>query len=136
MKYSNSFRKLIPIGICVCISLLTGCAKTVDMGETTTSSIVLKYVYGSTDIEAVLSEEESKQVIDMFDGKVLDKNRSSCGFSKDISITVEGVTYAIACDSCGRIKNCKNNQYFNISAEERNVIEQIFKKYGGKFPCV
>ena len=96
----------------------------------------LTYVYGDRDIHVILTKEETAAVCRILNGKWMYEDNPSCGFSENISITVDGVTLALACDSCGQMKNCGNGKYVFLFPQERQTIEDIFQTYGGKFPCV
>lgn len=94
----------------------------------------LHYNYNNEHISVILTKFENDIVKDIFNKKKLYFDEPSCGFDKSISIEFDDNYYCIACDSCGIVK--LNDKYFNISTVERSKIEEIFKKYGGEFPCV
>mgnify|MGYP004696926137 FL=1 len=94
----------------------------------------LHYNYNNEHISVILTKFENDIVKDIFNKKKLYFDEPSCGFDKSISIEFDDNYYCIACDSCGIVK--LNDKYFNISTAERSKIEEIFKKYGGEFPCV
>ena len=94
----------------------------------------LHYNYNNEHISVILTKFENDIVKDIFNKKKLYFDEPSCGFDKSISIEFDDNYYCIACDSCGIVK--LNDKYFNISTAERGKIEEIFKKYGGEFPCV
>ena len=75
-------------------------------------------------------------VVEILDGKIETPDNPSCGFSEDISITIGGNTFALACDRCGIVKNCTTGKYISISDAERDILEKLFTGRGGKFPCV
>ncbi|MCQ2449738.1 MAG: hypothetical protein MJ132_06085 [Clostridia bacterium] len=94
----------------------------------------LSYIYNDKNIIVDLSAEENKQLKEMFNGKKLYKDSPSCGFSKNISICFNESYFCIACDQCSTVK--LDNKYFNISKADRKVLNGIFEKYGGSFPCI
>ena len=94
----------------------------------------LHYNYNNEHISVILTKFENDIVKDIFNKKKLYFDEPSCGFDKSISIEFDDNYYCIACDSCGIVK--LNDKYFNISTAERSKIEEVFKKYGGEFPCV
>ena len=116
---------------------LTGCSR---VSLSSTASGEVTYTYGEVSFTESLTADEVKSVVHILDGK---QQRSgdvfgvpACGFSEEISITIDGTTFALACDDCGTVKNCKNGTYIFISDEERDILEAIFTSRGGKFPCV
>ena len=87
-----------------------------------------------------LTKQEEETVVGILNGKkqesAIFSGVPSCGFSPDISITIDGVTFALAMDKCGVLQNCSTMQYIYISDAERETIEAIFTSRGGTFPCV
>lgn len=85
-----------------------------------------------------LTEEEVAAVIRVLDGKreYTATAAPNCGFSRTVSITIDGTTYALAMDKCPAVKNMETQKYIDISNDERNVLEQLFISRGGEFPCV
>lgn len=94
----------------------------------------LNYVYNDKNINVNLSADEIKTIKDMFNGKRLYNDNPSCGFTENVSISFDGMIFCVACDTCPIIK--WENKYFRISEEDREIINRIFEKYGGSFPCV
>ena len=98
------------------------------------------YSYGSVSFSEPLTEEEAKTVSKILNGKVMYSGAlygiPSCGFTPKIAIKIDGVTFALACDACGTLRNCSNMMYLDISAKERAVLEEIFRSRGGTFPCI
>lgn len=89
--------------------------------------------------EEELTEAETNAVVKILEGKNYDfyfGSTPSCGFDQNIAIIVNGVRFAIACDSCGTLLSYRNLQYVEISNEERAVLEELFTSRGGKFPCI
>lgn len=129
-------KRLLCIG--VVILMLTagcGCAKT-SVGAN--SEVTLTFIYGGKDIHTALSDEEAEKVIAILDGNIYDPVSAgvpSCGFDKDISFTVDGRVYAIACDTCNCIQDLGNEKFFTVSEEEIEYIHTLFEHYGGSFPC-
>ncbi len=89
-------------------------------------------VFGKIDI--ILNQEESDTLKEILNNKLLFMENLYCGFSEDKSIKFGDLIFCIAHDSCNVIKVGK--MYFNISEEEREIINQIFKNHGGRFPCI
>ena len=89
--------------------------------------------------EEKLTTEEANRVIEILEGKAYDfyfGSTPSCGFDRDIALIVNGVRFSMACDKCGTLLNWRNMRYVEISAEEREVLEEMFTSRGGKFPCI
>ena len=102
-------------------------------GETAT----LTYKVNGKDIEATLTQEETLLVAKILRGKIAYRDAwLSCGFSTDASITIDGVTYCLARDSCGYMQIGDTAKKITLRDSERAEIEAIFEKYGGKFPCI
>ncbi|NLP35258.1 MAG: hypothetical protein GX359_08715 [Clostridiales bacterium] len=103
----------------------------VDIYDTKAS---LTYVYNDKSIKTQLTDEESLLLKEIFNNKKLRTDNPSCGFTENISISFNDLVFCIACDDCPIVKLGK--KYFKISKSDRETVEQIFKKYGGSFPCV
>lgn len=94
----------------------------------------LIYIYSDKNIDINLSAEESETIKNMFNGKKIYSDNPSCGFTEDVSIRFDNLIFCIACDQCPIVK--LEGKYFKISKADREVINLIFEKYGGSFPCV
>lgn len=118
------------------VAALCGCARTrVSSG----AQVTLNFVYADQDIHVVLPEEEAARVIEILDGKSYDPIGSgtpSCGFSKDISLSVDGHIYAIARDTCAGFQDMGNLRCATVSTDEISYIHSLFRQYGGYFPCI
>lgn len=131
MKRFAAFVILIAIIFSIC-----GCSKT---KVSTNADVTLKFYFLENEIEAVLSEDEATKVIAILDGKTyspLSSGVPSCGFDKNISLTVGNHTYAIARDTCNCIQDLGNLRFFDIPQEDMAYIHRLFEKYGGHFPCI
>lgn len=98
------------------------------------ANAVLNFVYSDKNINVTLNEEESTTIKDMFDRKRLYKDNLACGFTESVSISFDGMVFCVACDMCPIIKF--DNKFFRISEKDREILNLIFEKYGGFFPCV
>ena len=92
------------------------------------------YIYEDKTINSNLTVDESEFLKKIFNGKRAYFDNPSCGFDENVSVRFSDMTFCIACDTCSIIK--VKDRYFGISDEEREEINKIFEKYGGKFPCV
>lgn len=97
---------------------------------------VITYSYEDIYIWEELYGDDVDTVVKILDGKIETRDNPSCGFSEDISITIGGNTFALACDRCGIVKNCTTGKYISISDSERDILENLFTTRGGKFPCI
>ena len=98
------------------------------------ANAVLTFKYNDSNIEVSLSEKESKTIRSIFYGRNLYTDTPSCGFSEEVSIRFGDMVFCIACDNCAIIRY--NDRYFSVSDNDREVINSIFEKYGGFFPCI
>ena len=114
----------------VCI-LIASCMKVNNIPDT---NAVLVFKYSDKNIEVALSSDESKTIKGIFDQKRLYADNPSCGFSEDISIRFGDLVFCVACDGCATVR--LNDRFFSVSDSDRAVIDQLFEKYGGFFPCV
>ena len=115
----------------ILVHVICACRVSVPKNQT----VELVYKDPDTDIHAQLSEDESKKVIEIFNGKHLYFGSPSCGFGEEVSLRINGKSYAPACDNCCIIKDCSSGMYFDISASEREIVEEYFAAYGVTFPC-
>ena len=115
---------------------ICGCTKT---SVNKNADVTLSFVYGEANISVALEDDEAEKVIDILNGNNYDPISSSipaCGFDKNISLKIDGQTFAIACDTCNYIQDLGNLRYFDIPKEDMEYIHSLFEKYGGYFPCV
>ena len=94
----------------------------------------LTYIYSDKNIDISLSAEESERIKSMFNGKRTYSDNPSCGFTENISIRFNNLIFCIACDKCPIVK--LGDKYFKISESDREIINRIFEKNGGSFPCI
>ena len=75
-------------------------------------------------------DDEPEKVIYILNGNNYDPISSgvpSCGFDKNISLKVAGLTFAIACDTCNYIQDLGNLRYFDISQEDILYVAEPWK---------
>ncbi|MCL2695702.1 MAG: hypothetical protein FWE69_05195 [Clostridiales bacterium] len=104
-------------------------------GETITLYYYHSY-HSEAPIEQELTDEEAQTVIGILNRRAIFTDYPSCGFSENVSLRIGRQIFCIAGDSCPIIRYGNTNKYIEISYEERSIIETIFMKYGGRFPCV
>lgn len=124
---------------CVMVMSLCACGA-VQLDANTSGTVTYRNEHTGVSFSERLTEEETGTVVAILRGKKQEIailcGIPSCGFSPSISITVDGMTFALAMDKCGMLQNCNTMQYINISDSERETIESIFTTRGGTFPCV
>ncbi len=113
------------------LGLLSACS-TVQIQEGQEAGFT--YRYGEQDISATLSQEESAEIAQILQGKSCHYEGYSCGFSSDISITLDGQCFYLASDACPVMQNAANGKFIRLTEGERTRIEDIFMKYGVVFP--
>ena len=130
-------KRLFTILIAAVIMLsICSCAKT---SVNRNANVALTFIYGEENIGVTLEDDEAERIIDILDGNnyySIFSGIPSCGFDKNISLSVGNRVFAIACDSCHCIQDLSNLKYFSIAQEDMEYIHSLFEKYGGFFPCV
>lgn len=104
--------------------------------EVAEGEMIAVFQYGDADITKPLSDEDSEIVRKIFNRKSLFSDSPSCGFSENIALIIDGNTYCIACDYCGKIYNVEEDKYFNLSDEENGTLRNMLCEYGFTFPCI
>ena len=104
------------------------------------AKIVYYNPYTGVSFQEELSSEEAENVTKILH-ECISKDSAlvsiaSCGFSNRIYIAVNGTKYYLALDGCNCVLNRSALQYINISAEQRDYLDQLFALRGGTFPCV
>ena len=88
----------------------------------------------SVDLE--LSQEEANVVLSVLNGKRRDLDKTvtgaGCGFGREQSFIIDGSTYCLGQDDCGVIWEDGTNNYYVISQQELEQLQEIFKEYGAK----
>ena len=120
--------------------LLTGCYTQVQYS----SDAVLVYKMKGVDVQAQLTEEETRTVVEILDGKKIeywiDWNSwelkyygYGCSYSQNLYISIGDTVYYIADDGCGtvRIGEGEDVPYFELTYEEEQTICDLFRKYTG-----
>ena len=97
---------------------------------------VLQYQYKGVEFTQELQSVDAEEIKSIINRKRIHKDNPSCGFSESISIHIGIRTFCVAQDSCGILQVGKEKKYIYISDSERKKINEIFRKYGGTFPCI
>lgn len=135
MKKLRSYLNFISLFL-VIICLIFSLSSCVFVNIDKNSSVELIYLYDDVDVDTQLSKEESKEIIEIFSGKVLLPDNPSCGFDENVSLRINEKIYSPACDDCCIVKDWSSGKYFSISRSQRDTIEEIFSTHGGHFPCI
>lgn len=91
--------------------------------------------YGWSDISALLEEEDRETIADIVNGKRIHSKIYLNGFSEDISVTVDSVTFCPARDMSPILYLAEKDRYITLSNEENNTLRTILESYGFTFPC-
>ena len=112
--------------------LFSSCSKV----EIADGEIVAVFKYDNIDVHETLSNEDANIIREVFKGKSLFSDSPSCGFSENVALIIDGNTYCIACDTCGKIYSVKDDKYFNLDDSENETVRNLLCEYGFKFPCL
>lgn len=98
---------------------------------------VVTFNYDDSHVSEIMSESDSLKIEAIFNNKKLYKDNPSCGFSKNISVTITDVgTFCFARDTCPIVYWQEKNCYFTISEIEQIELYTLLEKYGFYFPCL
>ena len=123
-------KTLIILTLALVTILFVSCTKAITVPET---NAVLTFKYSDSDVVVELSAEESETIRTIFNNKRTYQDNPSCGFTENVSVRFNDSVFCIACDNCSMVKY--QGQFFSISDDERETINQIFEIHGGFFPC-
>ena len=123
-------KTLIILTLALVTILFVSCTKAITVPE---ANAVLTFKYNGNDIVVELSAEESETIRTIFNNKRTYQDNPSCGFTENVSVRFNDSVFCIACDNCSMVKY--QGQFFSISDDERETINQIFEIHGGFFPC-
>ena len=111
-----------------------GCAAVISHPSGTAVQICYDRENVSFDLE--LSQEEANFVLSVLNGKRRDLDMTvtgaGCGFGQEQSFIIDGRTYCLGQDDCGVIWEDGTNNYYIISQQELEQLQEIFKEYGAK----
>ena len=111
-----------------------GCATVISHPSGTAVRICYDRENISFDLE--LSQEEANFVGSVLNGKRRDLDMTvtgaGCGFGREQSFIIDGSTYCLGQDDCGVIWEDGTNNYYVISQQELEQLQEIFKEYGAK----
>ncbi len=88
-------------------------------------------------LNSEISSDDLSKIAALFDGKEIYRYiQPSCGFSLDVSVTIDGKTFCIGCDTCGTVQYFEALGYFNLNEAEKLELYSILDNYGFHFPCI
>ena len=128
-------RFALALFIFICTLCLAGCSSSVSVSGDSRGTAIFKV--HDNNIKTELSNEDTKILADIFDGKKLYSTFSStpsCGFSSDVSVKIGSETFCFAMDGCFTVR--VGLSFFDVSKDENDIIKNILEKYGFHFPCV
>ena len=125
--------------LCILLSILllmgcTGCAAVISHPSGTAVRICYDREDVSFDLE--LSQEEANVVLSVLNGKRRDLDMTvtgaGCGFGREQSFIINGSTYCLGQDDCGVIWEEGTENYYVVSQQELEQLQEIFKEHGAK----
>ena len=100
------------------------------------TAVQICYERENISFELALSQEEANVVLSVLNGKRRDLDMTvtgaGCGFGREQSFIINGSTYCLGQDDCGVIWEDGTNNYYVISQQELEQLQEIFKEYGAK----
>ena len=124
---------------CILLSILLlmgcmGCAAVISHPSGTAVRICYDRENVSFDLE--LSQEEANVVLSVLNGKRRDLDMTvtgaGCGFGREQSFIINGSVYCLAQDMCEVLWEEGTENYYIVSTQEREQLEEIFKAHGAK----
>lgn len=124
---------------CILLSILllmgcVGCAAVISYPSGTAVRICYDRENVSFDLE--LSQEEANVVLSVLNGKRRDLDLSvtgaGCGFGREQAFIIDGSVYCLAQDMCEVLWEEGTENYYVVSTQEREQLEEIFKAHGAK----
>lgn len=106
-----------------------------DMSKVENGSV--HFAYDDENIATELADEDLDIIKDIFDHKKLYKDNPSCGFTEQVSVSLndDSEIFCIACDTCPILYSKKDDRYFKLSERDNTVMRELLKNYGFHFPC-
>ena len=96
----------------------------------------VRFIYGDTNTMCRLDQSELEAIKAIFDGKKMEKDNPSCGFTEDVSVTFnKAQTFCIACDTCPIVYWKEKDRYIRLTEEEKTQLYHLLQTYGFFFPC-
>ena len=127
-------RRFLCLALLAC-TLLAGCSTADSLPE---GPVTLTFWYGETNITLELPQEEAARVREILERREAEpfSGIPSCGFTPDISLTVDNRIFCLACDTCNILREGVAGAFCTISREDMDYLHTLFEQYGGYFPCI
>lgn len=125
--------------LCILLSILLlmmcmGCAAVISHPSGTAVRICYDRENVSFDLE--LSQEEANVVLSVLNGKRRDLDLAvtgaACGFGREQAFIINGSVYCLAQDMCEVLWEEGTENYYIVSTQEREQLEEIFIAHGAK----
>ena len=100
------------------------------------TAVQICYERENISFELALSQEEANVVLSVLNGKRRDLDMTvtgaGCGFGREQSFIINGSTYCLGQDDCGVIWEEGTENYYVVSQQELEQLQEIFKEHGAK----
>lgn len=125
--------------LCILLSILllmvcTGCGAVIS--HSSGNSVQICYDRENVSFDLELSQEEANVVLSILNGKRRDLDMTvtgaGCGFGREQSFIIDGSTYCLGQDDCGVIWEEGTKNYYVVSQQELEQLQEIFKAHGAK----
>ena len=125
--------------LCISLSIFLlmgcmGCAAGISHPSGTAVRICYDRENVSFDLE--LSQEEASVVLSVLNGKQRNLDMTvtgaACGFGREQSFFIDGSTYCLGQDDCGVIWEEGTENYYVVSQQEFEQLNEIFKTHGAE----
>ncbi len=124
---------------CILLSILllmvcTGCGAVIS--HSSGNSVQICYDRENVSFDLELSQEEANVVLSILNGKRCDLDMTvtgaGCGFGREQSFIIDGSVYCLGQDDCGVIWEEGTKNYYVVSQQELEQLQEIFKAHGAK----
>lgn len=126
-------------GLCILLVILllvgcTSCAAVISYPSGT--AVQICYERENVSFNLDLPQEEANVVLSVLNGKRRDLDMTvtgaGCGFGREQAFIINGNVYCLAQDMCEVLWEEGTENYYIISTQEREQLEEIFKTHGAK----
>lgn len=121
----------------LCVFLLVGCIGcSAVISHSSGATVQICYDREDVSFDLELSNEEADVVLSILNGKMRDLDMTvtgaGCGFGPEQSFVINGSVYCLGQDDCGVIWKEGTKNYYVVSQQELEQLQQIFKAHGAK----